>query len=248
MIEKSPSGGQDQYTQLSFGSDYFAHILNTTSQKDPSGQDNRVTTESIGTPKADYARYVTIQTSQKNEAGKIPNYASVQNVWGKGGEAVANQPAAARYFQQAVFGIVPMGNLNSGDRGKLLKQIQDTTVYTVDYSKVQKQSLNGRRVYVYTVSIKPQAYVRMLLSYAQMVGIKNVDGLDPASYSDATPITLSFSVGITSHQLARISYPNQEAGSVRQEDYDGYGGSFRLQLPTRTISFDELQAKVQAVQ
>ncbi|MDB5163476.1 MAG: hypothetical protein JWS12_93, partial [Candidatus Saccharibacteria bacterium] len=137
---------------------------------------------------------------------------------------------------------------NSPDRARLLQEIATKQVYAPDYSKVKRSYEHGRRLYTYNVSIKPDAYVSMLQTYTKDIGLTSVAGLDPAAYANSAAITLQLSVDVFSRQLVRISYPNQSAQSERVEEYSGYGGSYRIALPTKTISLSELQNRVQAIQ
>lgn len=236
------NGQQDEYTQLIFGAQNLVHVKSTTSQLNQAGQTTKVVTESIGTPTDDYARYVSITSNQPAINGKKPDYSSIENVWGKA-ESVPGQ-TKGQYFNQAVFGIMPFGNLGPRERETLLNQIRKTGVYTTNYGQAKKQKDHGRSQYVYDVKIKPQAYVSMLQTFSKLTGMGDASGLDPAGYADAQAITLQFTVDVLSRQLVRITYPGETANQ-HLEEYSGYGGLYNVQIPSKTISFTELQNRTQ---
>ncbi|MDB5163858.1 MAG: hypothetical protein JWS12_476, partial [Candidatus Saccharibacteria bacterium] len=109
LTEKASGSTQNQYTQINFGGQTFVHVLNTNQQVGQTGQNNSIKTETIGTLRQDFARYVAIESSQKNQAGKPLNYASVQQVWGKSEVAKNGQATSTRFLEQATLGIVPLG-------------------------------------------------------------------------------------------------------------------------------------------
>lgn len=246
VVQNGSGSGQEEVTQLNFGAQNFAHTETTVTQKDQTGQASTVVTESIGTPKADYARYVSIKTAQKSSSGKPLDYSQVVSVWGKSDSSSASSTGG--YFNQAILGIIPFGNLEPRERHALLNEIRQNNVYVTDYSKVQTKKVNERKVYVYTVSVNPQAYVRMLQDYAKDIGQGTVAGLDASSYAGAKAVSLQLTVDTISRQLVSIGYPGQAQANSRTEQYTGYGGLYHIELPVKTVSFSELQSRVQSVQ
>jgi hypothetical protein len=243
LSQSDGASKQDEYTQLNFGADKYVRIVSITNQQDQTGQPSHVETESLGTPDADYARYTKIQTGT-TAAGKTPDYSKTLGIWGK--SAHTDQSSQSGYFNQSILGLVPMGNLGWRQREDVLNQMFKSGVYTPDYKKVTSKKLNGRSVYVYEVNIKPQAYVQMLQSYVKAMGLTKIEGLDPSAYNNEQPITLQFAVDKTSRQLSQISFSNASQQGQRNENYSGYGIDKPLNEPKQTISFSELQSRIQA--
>src|ERR1700733_675529 len=71
---KQNSGGQslDQLVQYSLGPNSISHTLSTLKQSGTT-----VVDELVGTPAADYTRYVSVQTDQKSKQGKPLDFSNI---------------------------------------------------------------------------------------------------------------------------------------------------------------------------
>jgi hypothetical protein len=241
--QTSQDGSLKAVTQLAFGSQNYAHSVSTVSQPGTGSQEQSVTTETIGTLSAQYVRYSNINTGVRND-GKKPDFSKVQDVWGKADVDSSAPPSSNRMLVEGIIGTVPVANLSASQRQELLKLINDNKVYATDYAVIKKKEA-GRNLYVYSVKINPQAYIKMLQTFTAQVGLGAVDGLDSASYANAQPINADFSVDPVSHQLVKISYKD---GSDRVETYESYGAVPNINLPTNPIPLAELQQRVQQIQ
>jgi len=201
-----------------------------------------VKTEEINTPSTDYVRYTSIVTRRKSLSGKPLNFQSVIGVWGK---ALNNPSSSAdQLFSQAILGIVPIGNVPAAQRQNLLQFAKKQDVYTVNFGKVVHQTNRGRLDYVYSVAVRPQAYIELLKNFAKDIGLSGLNSLNPQSYSNLPASTLSITVDASSRSLVSVSYP----GNVQKENYSGYGiETLPLALPTDTISQSSLQNRLRAI-
>lgn len=201
----------------------------------------KVVTESVGTPFRDYVRYTNVSTSRLNAAGKPMDFSSVLNVWGA--STADNSVTGGQLFNKTVLGIVPMGIINAQDRAEVYKAMHDNNVYV--YTKAKTVGSGLRRTYVYDVKVNPVAYVTVLKTYAETLGLTHLKTIEPSQYESTQPISVQLSVDSLSRQLTEVSYGN----GARRELYTAFGSTKQLQpAPTKTIGIDELQYRLQTIQ
>lgn len=239
-------GRQDEIAQLVFGPQNAVHVKSMVVQSDTNGEENRVVTESIGTLNDDFARYLSIKTSQKGESGKDLDFSKIQNVWAKSDQPQSGQFTNARYFRQSLQGIVLFGNLPPAERAKLVERIMREEIYKTDFNKAELKFENGRQRYIYEVVIQPDKYVGLLNAYNEAVGLGGESNVDPEAYKNTPPVSLKLTVDVLSRQLVQITYANDEQ-TGRRETYSGHNGRYPVELPGQTISFSELQKRVEEV-
>lgn len=233
----STSGSQkvDQYLQLSFVGPMTARNVATVSQ-DAEGTKSKVTTETIGTLTADYSRYVSVETTQKNADGKLPDFSQVKNVWGK-----TEDVSSLQYLNQGVLGIIPFGNINGSSKQELVRQF--VAAYEVDYGKVKQEVVNGRKSWVYPVKLHTDKYVTAVKSLSKQLGAGDQPSLDPRAYQQSPPINLTIAVDKLSRQLVQVTYTDAK----QKEDYSSYGITAPIALPTKTVPFADLQKQLQEI-
>lgn len=223
-----------ELAKLQLGNDTFTRTLTTLKQ----GSDT-VTTDAISTPSQDYVRYVSIDTKRKNNNGKSLNFASAVGVWAK---TDSQTPGSSQSITQMMLGIFPMANLSPQNRHDLLQQMDRDNVFSVNYDKVKKQTIDGRRVYTYEVQLMPQAYVAMLKSFGQYAGVGDqVMNLNPDDYQGQKPTTLIVSVDAMSHHLLSVDTKGVQGYT---QEFSSYGVNRPLQLPKNTITSAELQQRL----
>ncbi len=229
-------GSLDQYIKLQFGSTNAVNTLVTFNQN----QNNVKATaksESIGTPKTDYSRYISINTTQKNSKGKPINTANIVGIWSKT-DASATSQRSPQYFKQNVFSLIPFGNFNRDQRNTLIKMMKDKNVYKI--SGVKSSKLYSHAVYVYDVNVSPLAYVNVLLQYAKELGLDNT-GIDASQYQNAQPLQVQISVDKMSRNILRLSYPSTK----QTVDYSAQGIENSIKIPSHTITDTDLQQRIQ---
>lgn len=222
----------DQYTQIQFGNLTASRGLSNVKQ-----QGNEVSSETIGTTKNDYSRYLSIKTNQKTSKGKSVNASSFTGIWGKSINAPTGQKASVQYFQQSVLGVVPFGNFNSEQRNKLINHIRSSNTYRL--GKVESKKINGRPVYVYDVDISPQGLIDILKHYVKDLGLGDI-GLNPGQYTGSPIVKTQFTVDKLSRQLIKVHYISNN----QDETYSSVGLEQPITLPSKTIPIADLQNRV----
>lgn len=233
----SDSTNLDKSEQISFVPPYAVRSLITVSQEEGTSKSS-VVTETIGTLANDYSRYVNIETNQKSTSGKELDYSSVEGTWGKSG--IAN--GQAQYFQQSILGLVPFANLDAKTRDSVLDLLVAKEAYVVDYSMVKPLRTNGKSALVYPVKVDAARYVAVLKALGKGTGIGDLPELNANDYSGQPPIEISITVDKLSRHVLEVSYGQQV------EKYTSYGLNTPVATPSKTISIDDLQQKVQEIQ
>ncbi|HSX29363.1 MAG TPA: hypothetical protein VLE73_02265 [Candidatus Saccharimonadales bacterium] len=224
-----------QTLQYSLGADNRSYARTTLTQPG-----TIVVNEMIGTPTTDYTRYASITTDQKGKDGHKLDFSKILGVWAKSSQR--------QLFSQAALGtglplggmVVPVASLSPDLRDNLMRQIREQEVYSTDFSKVTKQHANGRLQYAYDVKIKPMAYARLMKSFAQGIGLHDLDQLDPNRFNTQQDLRVRLTVDVVSHHVVTAALP---AGNYTQT-YHSYDVPVGVQLPSNTISFDELQNRL----
>jgi hypothetical protein len=241
QVEQS-SGSQklNQGVELTLSPKAVAHGFTTMSQ---SGSVNAsVKTELVSTATEEYVRYTAIDTDQKNSAGAPLNFQELLNIWGKSSSERTGQPG--ELYGESILGVVPSANLGVHNRQALMKLIREKKVYDFDEQKLERTIQNGRPTYTYTVTVAPEAYISLLKEFGGMVGLQQLQSLDPEQYKGAQPLTFRLGVDVWGQKLTSVEY----AGGARTERVGGYGIHHDIELPKNSIPVEELQAKLQQIQ
>lgn len=201
------------------------------------------TTENLGTPYADYVRYTSINTSQKNSSGKAFDFSKILNVWG--GSTPNMSQTDGQQFGQSVLAAIPTADLTAAQRRELIKLMQDKKVYEFKVSKTAHEGPLARPSYTYTVTLVPSAYVEALKQFGDYVGITQLKDLNPADYKNANKSQFTITVDAWSHQITSMIQP----GGGKNETISGYNVRKTLPAaPKDAISIDELQTRLQSVE
>jgi hypothetical protein len=234
--EKNQQSGVDQNTYVSFRApEVVSQTRTILSEKTMSRRTTTVTTETVGTAKTDYVRYVSAEGAE--ELSVAGNLDKVIGVWGKR-EPDTGLGESATFLNEAVFSIVPFGNLTPDGRSELLNMILEKNVY--DIKTGSKNFEEGRYVYSYQVSLDPKAYVEILAKYVELTGIGDNSQLDAANYENSPPVILEMKVDILSRQLMSIQY----LATGRTEKIVSRNLYRDVKTPSETIPFDELQSRL----
>ncbi len=235
-----------QLVQVALGNTDEAHSLTTLTQNG-----TVVKTEIIGTKTADYTRYRSIQTNQKNQQGKPLDTSKVVGVWAKSDDTQqsATQASGHQLFSQTVLGIglpvgsvpVPIGNLSASERSSLLNMIHNENVYQTSFKRddVRRQTKNGRLLYTYDTKIQTILYVRLMKEFAKDVGLHELDQVDPNAYQTAQPLDVKLTIDARSRELVGV-----DNGQGYQQTYEGYGLPLQISLPQHPITTQELQNRL----
>lgn len=234
-ITLEASGEQlTQTVQLQLGATNAAFWLVTAKY-----DGNSVTTESIGTPQADYVRYTKIETSNQ-EAAK--QYRPVLNQWAK---SMASTETAGGLLQQALLDInyapvPPVGNVTADSRSQMLEFMREHSIFQPDYGTVRTVVVGDRQAFEYTVLVEQAPYVRLMQSFEKSFGFNTLSDVSATQYQGQPPDKIVMAVDKLSHQLVRVSY--ERTGYT--ETFSGYGISSPIQIPSRTITLDTLRQRL----
>lgn len=239
-VSQEETGSLDQRQQLSLGAQNVVTTKATIEQAGASGgPTTKVVTETIATPQADFARYTSIETSQNAPNGQAFNFTPVLNQWSK----QEIQGGGSGAFGEALFGLVPFGNVQGATRRHIVADMQKNQAYQIDYSQVGKRRENGRLIYDYTVSVDPEQYVKALKQIDAAMGVKSLDSLDPSQYAGGGLIQIKVSIDARAQQMISLAYPD---GS-RTESYSSYGIFAPSLIPEQTIPQTALQGKLDQI-
>lgn len=247
LVENTNGTHLNQYISQQFGTNTLAY-----GQTSLSDANSTVKTESIGTLKTDYIRYTHIQTNHKSKSGKSPQFSKVLGKWAKSpapNVAATSNNSATPFFTQTVLGLgggnlLPIANLTQAKRQSLMTQLQQNDVFETSYSSVKKQTVDGRAVYIYTVSVEPVAYVGFEKAFAADLGMHTLDNIDPNSYQGQQPIQVDVSVDVHSHHLVEINFNSLQ----HQEFYSNYGVPIQVGIPNASLSSQDLQKLISQAQ
>lgn len=241
MSESATSDGTTtaQVNQFDFGPNKRAESVTTFTQ---SGAEVR--TVELSTPSADYTKYTAINvgSAKKVTAAELN---TVLNIWANTTSSTASKDKGL----PSTFGTillelaVPFGDFSASQESTLLNQAQSQQVYTPAISSVKKKKVDGRLQYTYTVTMQPILYVQLMKSYAQAMGMHELDSVNPNEYSSASTTTMQWTIDARSRQIVQVSYDGHT------ETYSGYGLSIAQQTPaaSQVISGAALQARVNAL-
>ncbi len=247
MEQSSEAQTQKQYVQYSSNGDlksrYYMHI-----KQGP----NQVSTETVGTDKADYTRYTQLQAAQDSPNSKKADFSKLVNVWAKteNGSDEGATNGGSRLTVQSILGpslgshLLPVGNLTPQQRKDVVDQMKQGQLYKVsfDTKSVKRTEIDGRKVYIYDLEVRPVAYVAAIKQVAKYMGIHELDDLDPNDYSAFQPIKAKVTIDALSHQL--VSSDNN--GQVQK--YSGQGAIFIWNEPKQVISGAELRKRLAETQ
>lgn len=227
----------NQYEQITLGADNFVKTQVTRSQGEPK---STIVTETIGTPQANFARYIKVDTSEKSTKGQPFDFGPVFQLWSK---TELSSTAGEGSFATAIFDVIPFAHFNSSQRNQVVKSMKDSEVYTIDFDKVSKERKNGRLYYSYDTSINPGKYIALLKQVDSMMGLNQLKELDPSQYQGGEPVQLKITIDAKSHQLASLTYANNNSVI----EYSSWGAAAKLQLPDKVVTQDELQTKLNSI-
>lgn len=235
--QNDQSGNLNQASQAQFGATNLVEVKTDINQPTEGGE-VKVTTQTLATPSEDFVRYTSIDMPAAEGKPKI-DFSPLLKEWGK----TAKAEGGGASFSEATFGIVPFGNLPAAKRDQLLGIIHGKNVYKTDYSKTEVKHENGRTVYVYSVEVNLQGYAELLKTYDAMLGLKQMQQLNPEDYASSEPIKATFTVDKLSRNLVKIVYD----GGGRDESLAGYGIHKPVDIPQNAINRQELESKLQGL-
>jgi hypothetical protein len=229
-----------QLLQYSLGAENINHTLTTLNQSGTT-----VKNEAIGTPTADYTRYVSVKTDQKGADGKPLNLSKIIGVWAKND---TNNTGAGQLFTQAVMGTslplggvaIPIANLSPALRTDMITEMRNDNIYQVNFKDVKKKTVNGRLQYTYDVTVQPVLYAGMMKNFAKSMGLHALDQLDPNSFSGQAGLKLRLVVDARAKHLMSAELPDSHVNQT----YNSYDVPVSISVPKTTVTVTELQKRL----
>lgn len=229
----------DQTTQLSFG--YQPSSMSRTAIKQKSqAREDSVTNETIGTTSQDFVRYASINTSQKSASGKDFDFSAVVGQWAEQ-ETDKSTNSNGKFLEEALLNVVPFGNLKPEQRSRIISLLHEA--YKVDFKSSKKITANGRPQLQMNVDLNSEKYTVALQELVKEMRLKFND-IDPQTYKNLPDTKLVFTIDIFSRQLKNVNFVQDGHNEI----YSGYGITKKIALPKQTISFTDLQTRLQKIQ
>jgi hypothetical protein len=202
--------------QVQFGPDTFVRRLTTVSQKDGE-QTNLVRREALGTPKVDFERLLKVDIpSQPPEA--VAAFKATEGKWVR---MTPEGTTSNQYLVGSIFGIVPMAPLQPEQQRELSDFMKQENLYRIDKTvPIQKATVEGKAVYIYTVTVKTSSYLKYLQKFSEAVGIGDAAQFDPSQYDDQEDAQIEIAVSPRSRQVIEVKFPKNPE---RTEKYTSYG-------------------------
>lgn len=237
LVQKNETGSLEQFLQLQLGQQNLVSGQTTIERMQDGETTSKIVTEDIGTPTANYSQYTEFMVATAK--GKQVDLSSVTNKWSV--SELANDPQSQSIFNEIAYGVLPFGRLSAGQRAELIALMQDKKVYSVDYSKAKKETVNGRSVYRYGVKIAPEAYITMLQRFDQMMNLGSLTGIDPTAYQNQPAFEVEVVIDIHARQIIEIKYANDES---RQETYVAYGFQPSVIVPENAEPRESIEQRI----
>jgi hypothetical protein len=243
VSSKDTTTTDKQTIQYSLGSTNKVQAIRTLTQ-----DGTTIRTESVGTLSKTYTRYTSIKTDKKTEDGKPLSFKDVLQVWAES----TGQNESAQLLPQAALGLalplgavpMPIGQLPSEKREDIMDEMRNRTLYQTSYTDAKKERKDGRLLYTYDVAMQPVLYLKIMKSYAEAAGLKDLQNVDPNDYAGRESLQLKLTIDAHSHQLVKVA--NKSLGY--EQRYTGYGITTNPTIPAKAISQDELQKRLGAIQ
>ncbi|NBU33181.1 hypothetical protein EB118_08665 [bacterium] len=243
-VESGGTGNKTvETTRFNFGTEATINRITSVGTKNATSESN-VTTQNILTPTAQYVRYENIFTSEKKASGGDYDFSSIKGVWAKQAEATSPEEAdqlKLSYVQPQVT-LAPFGNLRAVDRRQIVKELKDSNVYEIDYTKTLRTVIDDKQFIMLPAKVKLKSYVTVLQKHFDFMGFGMFPPLNADNYPDKARYSVQFLVNPSNNTIAGIKLDSQT------ENYSNYGVNAKAPIPNDAIPLDELQQKLQSLQ
>ncbi len=195
-------------------------------------QSTKVVTEQLDTAQASYVRYTSL-TGTKDPG--------VINVWTKASQS----DDTARLYDNSVLGlcIVPLGSLSTAQVAAVQGQLQNGRAFKTNVAQAKQAQLNGMPVLVYDVSVQPEDYVLLMKRVAKISGLGYLDDVSANQYAQKTAENVQMSIDTKTSKIVKIENKKLQTTIT----FSDYGKQPKITAPTKTISTETLQKRVQAL-
>lgn len=238
--QENPGISLEQNLRLVLGANNAAVGVTNIKQTYESGQKTEITTEVVGTPKANFARYTKINTEQKLTKPAKANLLELKDIWSKEELGRPDQVSQSVFSEAAYFVTVPYANISQKNRSDIVGFMKSNTVYDIDFKDAHEVTKNGKKAVAYKVKINVTKHLEMLKKLDSIMGLKQLDEVG-APPGNSPPVEVRMFVGIDSRQLLSVDY----VGANRTENFSSFGARVNTDLPKADITRSQLEQKLQ---
>ena len=234
-VDQTTPGKTDlQNDILQFTPTPIIHSNSYVEQLDQNRQKSFVKTETYGTKTSDYIRYTEISIP-KSSSDKT-DYRKLEGTWAKRGDD--KDASEAQTLSQSAFTFMPFGSFSPDQRAKFISYMKANNTYLLKEYKITYE--NGRPYYNGQVAVNPKKLVTFMRDYSKMTGIGDASQMDPEQYKDQNNFIIQVKIDVLSRRLVKIDYSD----GARTETYVSYGIKKSMEIPSKTISLQELQSRI----
>ena len=233
------TGNKVVQDQQFFYSPQMASRSHVTFEQKSSSVDTAVETEGVAFPDSQYSRYTTFRTNQKKSDGTVPNLDSILDKWE--GTKVSDEELESsklNYVSENVT-LAIFGNFGAKFRHDTLKALKEGNTYSIDFTNVVPDTVDGRKVLRYPVNVNLFPYTTQLQKAFVEAGYGDFPPLNPENYKDGSQLSAQITVDAKTNTIVGIQF-----GS-REETYRGYGIGINVVAPKTDFNSGELEQKVQ---
>lgn len=226
------SAGSEQRVELTFSPAIGA--LGYSKYTSPNGVTG---SESVATMSQDFARYTTLQKTDKSTA---LDTSEIENIWVN--TSVEGKKESKLLGDQLTNGLlIFVGTLPHTQRTEFVQKLRSSDVYNV-IGDTRTETINRKKATVYRVQINIGAYNRALTEYLKLIGLPETASEVGFGEAETSP---SFEIAIVplTREILKVGYPDLSTQTA--EEYTGWGVGRQLTPPTETISSTEFQQRIQ---
>ncbi len=238
--QKNPGITLEQNLRLALGANNVAVGITNIKQVNENGKKTEITSEVVGTPKANFARYTKINTEQNLTKSSKANLEQLKNTWSKEELNRPEQVSQSVFSEAAYFVAVPYANISLKDRSSIVTFMKDKNVYDVDFKDTHIVTKSGKKAISYKLKINVAKHLEMLKKLDTILGLNQLNKVGAPS-EDSAPVELRMIVGIDSRQLLSVDY----VGANRTENFSTFGARVNTDLPKANLTRAQLEQKLQ---
>lgn len=191
----------------------------------------------VSTKQKDYLYY------EKNENTTQPRLKEFEGTWVDIG--VADQTESKTLADQFTNGsLILVGNLAATDRKALVKQMQNDSVYTIVGYEGSRQ-IGGEDASVFRVKINSIGFNISLKKYLNSLGLTEAASQIGETSAEGLQPEVEIAVNKRDRRVVATGYPTLD--SIGAREYSDWGTTYTIELPTQSITADELQKKLDTI-
>jgi hypothetical protein len=194
--------------------------------------------KTVSTKEKDYLFY------EKNSNTAQPRLKEFEGTWVD--ISAPDQTESKTLADQFTNGaLILTGNLTSSDRKTLVRQMQADEVYTV-VKYIGTREIAGVESRVYKIRINSIGFNKSLKSYFKAIGLDQAAAqVGEESGEENLQPEVEIAVDSKRRNITATGYPTLDATGARE--YSNWDKVYSFELPTSSISADELQKKLDTI-